>query len=185
MEALRVCHFDPTTGVDNGAAQCSRACYDCLLSYRNQRDHPRLDRHTIKDYLLLLARSTTTGRTAGRTYDEQYAWLEERRDRNSTLEGEFLAHLYRTRRRLPDRAQYRPEPDVFAEADSFYERDGARGVCVFCDGPDHDEPERQGRDSAERGRLEDLGYRLVVIRYRDGLENQIRRYADVFGPGVP
>ncbi|MGO9272655.1 MAG: Zn-binding domain-containing protein [Terriglobia bacterium] len=183
-EALRVCHFDPTTGVDNAADRCSRACYDCLLSYRNQPDHPRLDRHAIRDYLLLLVQSTTTRQTAGRTYEEQYAWLEERRDHNSTLEGEFLACLHRTGRRLPDRAQYRPEQDVFAEADFFYERERACGVCVFCDGPDHDQPERRARDSAERDTLEDLGYRVVVIRHSDNVENEIRRYADLFGPGV-
>ena len=54
-EALRVCHFDPATGEDRAADSCSRACYECLLSYRNQPDHPRLDRHSIRDYLLLLA----------------------------------------------------------------------------------------------------------------------------------
>jgi hypothetical protein len=35
VEALRVCHFDPTTGGDGAEDLCSRACYECLLSYRN------------------------------------------------------------------------------------------------------------------------------------------------------
>jgi very-short-patch-repair endonuclease len=73
---------------------------------------------------------------------------------------------------------------VFVEADFFYEREGARGVCVFCDGPDHDEPERQARDSSERATLEDLGYRVIVVRYDGNLEDQVQRNADVFGPGV-
>jgi hypothetical protein len=171
VEALRVCDFAPTTGGDGAEDLCSRACYECLLSYRNQPDHPRLDRHAIRDYLLLLAQSTTARQTAGRTYEEQYAWLEERRDRNSALEGEFLTYIHRTGRRLPDRAQYRPEQDVFAEADFFYEWEGARGVCVFCDGPDHDEPGRQARDTSERATLEDLGYRVIVVRYDGKLEN--------------
>jgi hypothetical protein len=132
--------------------------------------------------LLLLAQSTTTRQTAGRTYDEQHAWLEERRDRNSALEGQFLAYIHRTKRRLPDRAQYRPEQEVFAEADFFYEREGARGVCIFCDGPDHDELGRRARDTMERTTLEDLGY--IVIRYDGNLEEQVRRNADGFGPGV-
>jgi len=183
-EALRLCHFDPVTGIDDPSANCSRACYDCLLSYRNQPDHPRLDRHVIRDYLLLLAQSATSRQTWGRSYDEQYAWLEERRDHASGLEGDLLALLHRTRRRLPDRAQYRPEPDVFAEADFFYDRDGARGVCIFCDGPDHNEPTRLARDSAERAKLEDLGYRIVVIRHDADIADQVRRHIDVFGPGA-
>jgi hypothetical protein len=183
-EALRVCHFDPVTGADGAADSCSRACYECLLSYRNQPDHPRLDRHAIRDYLLQLAQSSTTRQTAGRTYEEQYTWLEERRDRSSTLEGDFLVYLHRTGRRLPDRAQYRPEQEVFAEADFFYDREGARGVCVFCDGPDHDEPERRARDTSERATLEDLGYRVIVIRYDGNIEKQVQQNADVFGAGV-
>ncbi|HEV2492306.1 MAG TPA: DEAD/DEAH box helicase [Terriglobia bacterium] len=184
VEALRLCHFDPGTGEDRAQGGCSRACYDCLLSYRNQPDHPLLDRHLIRDHLLLLSQSSTSRQTAGRSYDEQYAWLDERCDHISGLEGDFLALLHRTRRRLPDRVQYRPEPDVFAEADFFYDRDGARGVCVFCDGPDHDELSRQARDSAERAKLEDLGYRIVVIRHDVSIEDQVRRHVDVFGPGA-
>lgn len=185
-EALRVCHFDPAGGADlaGGLGGCSRACYDCLLSYRNQPDHPLLDRHAIRDFLLALAQSSTMRQTGDRSYDEQFAWLEERRDRSSTLEGEFLTLLHRTRRRLPDRAQYRPEPGVFAEADFFYERDGIRGACVFCDGPEHNEPARRARDQSERGKLEDLGYRVIVIRYDRNLGEQVRQHTDIFGPGV-
>jgi len=39
------------------------------------------------------------------------------------------------------------------------------GVCVFCYGPDHDQPNRKESDERERGRLSDLGYRVVTIRY--------------------
>src|SRR5437660_5675238 len=46
--------------------------------------------------------------------------------------------LFDSRRRLPDRAQYRPEPGVYAEADFFYEREGLKGVAVFIDGLHHD-----------------------------------------------
>lgn len=146
-KALDVCHFDPSSGKERPgwAERCSRACYDCLLSYSNQLSHPLIDRHLVRDFLALLLNSTTTKKTE-RTRQEQYVWLEERRDQNSSLERDFLKLMYETDRRLPDRAQHRPEQGVYAEADFYYERDGLPGVCVFCDGPDHDQPVRKEDD---------------------------------------
>lgn len=100
------------------------------------------------------------------------------------LQGEFLSLLYRTKRRLPERAQYRPHADVYAEAHFYYEREALPGVCVFCDGPDHDQPERKSRDKSERARLGDLGYRVIVIRYDQALDEQINAHVDIFGPGL-
>lgn len=61
--ALQILHFDPETGADSRPPEdpsgCAKACYDCLLSYYNQRDHIRLDRHRVKDYLLSLTQSIT------------------------------------------------------------------------------------------------------------------------------
>jgi hypothetical protein len=183
-KALEACHFDPSTGDEllGWAEKCSRACYDCLLSYSNQPSHPLIDRHLIREFLLMLLKSTTTKKTE-RSRAEQYAWLEERRDQKSALEGDFLKLLYDTGRRLPDRAQYRPEQQVYAEADFCYERDGLPGVCVFCDGPDHDQPVRKESDQRERGKLGDLGYRIVTIRYDSELEVQLGANRDVFGIG--
>ena len=182
--ALDICHFEARTGneLPGWAGRCSRACYDCLLSYSNQLSHPLIDRHLIRDFLLSLSKSLTA-KEAERSRDQQYAWLEERRDQNSSLEGAFLKTLYETGRRLPDRAQHRPEQQVYAEADFYYERDGLTGVCVFCDGPDHDQPNRKESDERERGRLADLGYRILTIRYDSRLEDQLAANRDVFGDG--
>src|SRR5690606_33918082 len=54
--ALAQCHYDPDTLEDRGGApqareRCEAACYDCLLSYYNQRDHGVLDRASIRDLL--------------------------------------------------------------------------------------------------------------------------------------
>ena len=46
-EALQRCHIDPSTmeDVQNDQIEpCEAACYDCLLSYRNQPHHQLLDR---------------------------------------------------------------------------------------------------------------------------------------------
>ncbi len=102
----------------------------------------------------------------------------------SSPEKQFLDTLFTSRRRLPDRTQFRPEPGVYAEADFYYERDGLKGIAVFVDGPHHDEPVQREPDKRERKKLEDLGYRVVVIRYDRPLTDQVAENSDVFGPGL-
>jgi hypothetical protein len=128
-------------------------------------------------------KTSKTTKNTERSREEQYAWLEERRDQNSTLEAALLKTLYETGRRLPDRTQYRPEQQIYAEADFYYERDGLPGVCVFCDGPDHDQPNRKESDERERGRLADLGYRVLIIHYDRDIEGQLQAHEDVVGYG--
>lgn len=185
-EALRICHYDPQTGEEREeeARKCSRGCYECLLSYSNQLQHSVIDRRRIKDYLMMLSRSRTSVIVAGRSRENQYAWLLERIDQNSSLERAFLRMLYETGRKLPDRVQFRPAEDIFAEADFYYNRDGLNGMCVFCDGPDHDLPQRSETDRKERGKLEDRGFRVVIIRHSKDLAAQISEHPDVFGAGI-
>ncbi len=183
-EALRVCHYDPQTGADDPAwsQRCAVACYDCLLSYTNQPAHHHLDRHAIKDYLLRLTRARLMPAAGGRDYEEQYRWLCERTDPASSLEREFLSHLYQQRLRLPDRAQHRPAADVDAQTDFYYERDGLPGICVFVDGPAHDQPAQAERDREVREALEEHGYRVVAVRYDRGFAEQTAANPDIFGP---
>jgi very-short-patch-repair endonuclease len=53
---------------------------------------------------------------------------------------------------------------------------GAPGVCVFVDGPVHDQPEERDRDAQLRGDLDNLGYRVVAIRY----DRPMAEHSDVF-----
>ena len=55
-------------------------------------------------------------------------------------------------------------------------------VC-FATGPDHDQPIRKESDQRERGKLADLGYRILTIRYDSRLEDQMVANRDVFGAG--
>jgi hypothetical protein len=92
---------------------------------------------------MTLQAATSTRLAHGRNYEEQYQWLLERRDPASSLEARFLDELHKARHRLPDKAQYRPESQVYAEADFFYDRGGLKGIAVFVDGSHHDEPSRR------------------------------------------
>jgi len=175
--ALEVCHFDPDSAEDQDT-NCTRACYRCLLSYGNQRDHAILNRHLIRHVLLELAKSITHPRTEGRDYDEHYRWLRSLTDSRSQLERDFLDLLFRTGRRLPDEAQ-KQLSDYYSVPDFFYKPN----ICVFCDGSAHDSAGARENDRRVRADLRDLGYRVVVVRYDRGLAEQIGEYPEVFGEG--
>jgi hypothetical protein len=174
--ALEILHFHPETGEGQFGDQCARACYDCLLSYYNQREHPLLDRHNVKDFLLELAGAVTRLGQAARNYEQHYQWLRQLTDSRSQLERDLLDRLYQTQKKLPDYAQ-RNLDDVFCCPDFFYEPN----VCVFCDGSVHDEPQQRLNDNQKRQELKDKGYRPIVIRYDADLDEQIGHHLDVFG----
>ncbi len=174
--AIEVCHYDPETLEDRNE-ECLRACYDCLLSYTNQRDYPLLNRALVRDLLGELVRCETYPVVKGRDYESHYRWLRALTDSRSELERRFLDHIYRTRRRLPDDAQRALEDHHGTIPDFYYEK----YVCIYCDGSVHDEPGQKAKDEKIRRELEDLGYDVIVIRYDRDLEEQIAARPDVFG----
>lgn len=177
-KALELCHFDPQTGEETQPdIDCARACYDCLLSYSNQRDHNILNRHSVKEILIKLARSGIQRGYAGRTYEEQYNWLRQQTDSRSQLEKDFLDEIYRERRHLPDFAQ-KNVPDFMTTPDFYYEDHFA---CVYCDGSVHDNPQQMIKDEQVRNALRNKGFRVVVIHYKRPINEQIQENQDVFG----
>jgi len=63
-------------------------------------------------------------------------------------------------------------------------RCGLPGVCIFCDGPDHDQPVRRESEQHERGRLADLGYRILTIRYDSDLDTQRAAHQEYSGSDI-
>lgn len=175
--ALERCHYDLSSWEDKKPS-CSHACFECLLSYSNQRDHPFLNRHLVKELLVKLVKASTQPVKKGRDYEEHYHWLRSLTDSRSDLERKFLDILYSSRRRLPDDAQ-KMLKDYACIPDFFYEPN----ICIFCDGSVHDEPVQKAKDDINRTELKELGYRVVVIRYDKDLEEQIRKYPEIFGKG--
>lgn len=179
-EALRLCHFNPETGQDLGRAEhatedCVVACYDCLMSYGNQRVHAQLDRHSIKDYLLSLSVAQVFSAPSGQTRSVHLDALKKRCD--SGLEKKWLDHLDSLSHALPSHAQY-PLPECKTRPDFFYAKEK---VAVYIDGPHHEYPERQTRDQAQQDAMEDLG--ITVIRFAAGEQWQpiLDKYPHVFG----
>ena len=180
--ALRLCHYDPSDGGDaaGGPAKCAVACYECLLSYSNQPYHRYIDRRLLPDFLRRLAHAETV-QEGERDNDRHYQHLLGLVDPHSALERNFLRFLYNNDLRLPDKAQNRPVADIPVQPDFYYDRERRPGVCVFVDGPHHDEPRQRETDEQRRARLQDYGYRVVIIRYDQPFDEQVERYPDLFG----
>ena len=181
--ALGICHFDPDTGADlladkTADERCEKACYDCLLSYSNQLDHPLIDRHTIRDLLLTLT-GASTSRDDNTPGSDHVNDLRARCD--STLETAFLDYLITHDHRLPTAAQEAVD-DAMARPDFTYHAD-AGPVAVFLDGPVHDHPHQTQRDTQARTRLEDLGWFVVAIRHDSDWAATLADYPSVFGTG--
>ncbi|MGB5715236.1 MAG: Zn-binding domain-containing protein, partial [Waterburya sp.] len=159
QQALDICHFvEPKNS-------CAQACYQCLLSYSNQFDHPHLNRHLIHNFLIQLSTSVINIELNTISREAQYQKLLEQTDPNSSFEREILQQIYEKGIKLPDLAQ-----ELILEAnckpDFLYKK---YKVAIFCDGSVHDSPEQQQRDSIKRDNLQWSGYTVVELNYKEDL----------------
>jgi ATP-dependent helicase YprA (DUF1998 family)/very-short-patch-repair endonuclease len=180
-EALRICHFDPDSGDDLRRApgrkeDCEAACYDCLMSYFNQRDHALLDRHLIRDLLLELADADVQASSTTTTRVDQLANLK--RMAGSDLERSWLDWLNEHDLTLPTSAQRLVEA-CSTRPDFLYERDYQ--AAIYIDGPHHDYTERQERDKQNEDCLINLGYDVIRFGHRDDWAKIVRRNRRLFG----
>ncbi|MBR5735148.1 MAG: DUF1998 domain-containing protein, partial [Desulfovibrionaceae bacterium] len=155
-KALEICHFNPDTGEDlhkapHAVENCIVACYDCLMSYGNQKFHGQLDRHSIKELLTLLAGSSATKAAAAPSRSIHLQELKAKCD--SELEKKWLDYLDARGCKLPSAAQYRIE-SCHTVADFFYKPNAA----LYIDGPIHVRADRAQRDTEQEECLEDAGY---------------------------
>jgi len=143
------------------AEGCEGACYQCLLSFYNQRHHHNLDRQVVLDWL----QSVSGIKIQPIQIDEgKYEQLFE--TCVSDLERDVLAAIKKHNMRLPDESQktiYDNDGIPIASADFFY----APKVIVFVDGSPHYLDYVQVGDEEKRKKLRALGYRVVVIKGED------------------
>jgi hypothetical protein len=137
---------------------CGQACYDCLLSFYNQRDHQLLDRQLVLPWLQSLE-----GLVVEAEVDENTLAILKAQCQ-SDLERQVLQAIHDRGLPLPDAAQemlYDRDGSPLAVADFYYRRGR---VVVFVDGSPHYRDYVQAADERKRKRLKALGYRVVVVR---------------------
>lgn len=178
--ALELCHFDPTTGTDlkrapNAKEDCAIACYDCLLSYYNQRDHELLDRHSIKDLLMTWQKSDMILSSGELNRSQHLEVLKRHCD--SKLEKDWLDMLEAYQLRLPSHGQHLIA-DCHTKPDFFYED---HSLAVYIDGPPHDFPERQRRDQDKQSALENHGFWVLRFHHQDDWIKKLKEHSEVFG----
>ena len=174
--ALQIMHFDPDSGADvsadepgAGRERCVRACYDCLLSYSNQRAHEMINRHLVRDLMLRLATATVDNPAA----QERKSSAEPENHRAA----EFVAWLRSHDLRLPDDVDGDTEgtqPDLI-----YHLPDGNAAIFVTSTG--EDENQRAGRGEQAHEVLRDLGWSVIIIGPGTDWATVADRYPSVFG----
>ena len=177
--ALEICHFDPITLVDNAAATCGKACYECLLDYGNQPDHQLLDRYLIRDILVELTRAV--GRPAGGAGSRADRMAGLRAACDSKLEQRWLEMLDVLVLCPPSDAQFLIEK--CSTRPDFYYRE--HNAAIYIDGPPHDEPAQIQSDEDITQRLMEAGYVVIRFHHRADWREIFARHPDVFGPVSP
>ena len=164
QSALDICHFV------HEKKSCAQACYECLLSYGNQFDHPLLNRHLIHPWLQQLLGSTISRRPDGDSREQQYQLLRQQTDPNSEFERVVLDEIYRRGFKLPDVAQ-RLIPEANCKPDFLYQ---SAKIAVFCDGTAHDHPDQRQQDRIARDNLEySTNYSALTLRHDEDWQRKL------------
>ncbi len=163
-ESLDILHFE-ADGTDRGknsrGEACGAACYDCVLSYGNQRDHEILDRRTVRDTLLKLA---------GSSFDRSGIFESLGGQCETELERWWLLLLQQNGHHPPSAAQHR-HSEMKTSPDFCYHHEN-RTVHIYVDGPHHDEADIKRRDTEISERLQGAGRYAVrfPVVYKKGTE---------------
>ena len=174
-QALEVAHFDPSGGEDRkrapGASEdCTKACYDCLLSYGNQLEHELINRHAVRDLLLNLARGEVVlAQVSGQ--------LEATAD--GLPEGD--AGLFERFLRGGGYAVPKRNRELIGSARPDYVFRGTSPTAVFVDLPD--QADAADRDLGAEDSLLDLGWSVLRVGGPEGWPSMVTAHPDVFGAG--
>ena len=175
LKAYEICGYDYSTKKDKYPNR-PKASYDDLLSYYNQGDHLRINRHSVIVALELLITSKPDD-TKGSTYEEKYEELKKGLHHRSPGEKLLLNYLFENGYRLPDHTNYNLEK-YFIQPDFIYK---AGNVLIFVDGGIHKNAVLKADDAKKRLILEKDGYDVLVWdETSEPIASFIIRRQDVF-----
>jgi very-short-patch-repair endonuclease len=156
LKAYEICGYDYATK-ENLFPTRAKASYDDLLSYYNQMDHTKIDRHSIIKALELLIGSNPDD-TVGGTYEEKYEELKKGLHHRSPGEKTLLDYLFENGYRLPDFTNHNME-QFYVQPDFVYEKEKA---LVFVDGGIHKKTINKAADEKKRKTIELAGFDVLV-----------------------
>jgi superfamily II DNA/RNA helicase len=174
-KAYKICGYDYVTKKDESPTGV-KASYDDLLSYYNQIDHTKIDRHSIIPALekLIIANPDDT---VGGTYEEKYEILKTGLHHKSPGEKELLDYLFNNGYRLPDYTNHNMEK-FYVQPDFVYEKESA---LIFVDGGIHKRTINKADDERKRKVIELAGFDVLVWDYTSELvESFVTRRQDIF-----
>jgi superfamily II DNA/RNA helicase len=173
--AYEICGYDYATKKDMYPSR-PKASYDDLLSYFNQLDHIKIDRHSIIKALELLI-SSNPDDTVGGSYEEKYEELKRGLHHRSPGELALLDYLFINGYRLPDFTNHNME-QFYVQPDFIYEKDKA---LIFVDGGIHKNAIIKADDEKKRRTLELAGFDVLVWDETDEeVSSFVTRRQDIF-----
>ncbi len=185
--AARACEIlhEPLDGPADAGSEdgCERACYECLCSFYNQRNHHLLNRHLALPVLRSLCQplvSTLLSAAPGGPVATEEALHALLARCQSELERTVLHALAAGGLPLPDEAQHLCQDNAgapVASADFYY---AEQRLAVLVDGPPHAQDYVQAGDQQRRFKLKSVGYSVLVIKH-DALEDGLRQLAERLG----
>lgn len=175
MEAYIICGYDFATKEDVFPSR-PKASYDDLLSYYNQMDHGKINRHSIV-YALELLIASNPDDTVGGTYEEKYEELKKGLHHRSPGEKTLLDYLYHNGYRLPDYTNHNME-QFYVQPDFVYEKDKA---LIFVDGGVHKKSIVKADDEKKRKTIELAGFDVLVWdETAEEVSSFVTRRQDIF-----
>ncbi len=189
-KALEICHFKHDGTERDEHNDCSFACYRCLLTYYNQRDHDILDRHLIKDILLKLYKPSVNKSNTDDNLSENQINPKSNKDQKiykyddiynmckTDIERGFLELLNEHGFKLPDRygLEYN---NINCNYGFFYNEFKTFILCIEAD---INKNELQNVKKTIT-KLKSLGIMVIEIIFSKPLIDQIQENEDIFGGG--
>ncbi|MOA19207.1 hypothetical protein D3C78_1395720 [compost metagenome] len=175
LKAYDICGYDFTSKEDKFPNR-AKASYDDLLSYYNQMDHTKINRHSIIKALELLIASNPDDTISG-SYEDKYEELKKGLHHRSPGEKELLDYLFNNGYRLPDYTNHNME-QFYVQPDFVYDKANA---LIFVDGGIHKKAINKADDEKKRKTIELAGFDVLVWDYTsESVESFVSRRQDIF-----